>query len=300
MVVFAISYNVKVIKYSTGYQVRLYSTVVGLNNYVPVDDALCLDYLDSHGKVHEVCLGSETGRISTEEIYYKNPFTDDLVKFRSDAQIEHSQRVSRNRAISSLYYDARSNNWDWFITFTFNGQKVDRYNYDACVKKMHNWLFTCKRHCPDMRYIVVPELHKDGAYHFHGLFADCDALGFVDSGCKDKKSGRNIYTVGRYRLGFTTATKVTCPGNVCGYITKYITKELCAVTFGRKRYWKSRNLKQAEVMELTLDGISKAAFFDSLKPYVQHHSFCSFDFMSVDYLELDSGVDIDFSVGGEV
>lgn len=34
------------------------------------------------------------------------------------------------------------------------------------------------------------------------------------------------------------------------YLCKYVTKDLCAVTSGKKRYWHSRNVKMPEVIEI--------------------------------------------------
>lgn len=68
----------------------------------------------------------------------------------------------------------------------------------------------------------------------------------MDSG-KRTSNGDIIYNVGKYRLGFSTATKVRDPRRVTQYIGKYVTKDLCAVTKGKKRYWCSRNLNQAEI-----------------------------------------------------
>ena len=51
---------------------------------------------------------------------------------------------------------------------------------------------------------------------------------------------------------FTTATKVKDNQKVSAYITKYITKELCASTTGKKRYWASRNLDKAVIEEYVL------------------------------------------------
>ena len=39
-----------------------------------------------------------------------------------------------------------------------------------------------------------------------------------------------------------TATRVKDKERVTSYITKYITKDLCNASYGRKRYWCSRNL----------------------------------------------------------
>ena len=101
-----------------------------------------------------------------------------------------------------------------------------------------------------MVYLVVPERHKDGAYHFHGLFGGLNDSEIVWSGkYVVKRKGRQfvrtkdkIYRFGRYRLGWMTATKIKDMQHVTGYITKYITKDIISDLFSRKRYWVSRNL----------------------------------------------------------
>lgn len=182
-----------------------------------------------------------------------DPFND--LPVRDIDEVERSILVSRKRTIDKIYMYARSNTWDWFVTFTFSPDRVNRYDYDDCSKKISKWLKNMKlRYCPDMKYIVVPELHKDGAYHFHGLFADCDGLDIRDSGKKVirkyqkgsrtcfKKTDTPIYILGRYHLGWTTATAVRSNDRVVKYITKYISKDLVSSVKGKKRYWVSRNL----------------------------------------------------------
>ena len=102
-----------------------------------------------------------------------------------------------------------------------------------------------------MVYLVVPEQHKDGAFHFHGLFSGIDYLPFTFSGKLDKQ-GRPIYNIGSYKWGFTTATKVGDSAKASSYLCKYVTKDLCAVTAGKKRYWASKNVKRPEIIELDI------------------------------------------------
>lgn len=182
--------------------------------------------------------------------YIENPFLPyrfDYVKEWHDVDEERSAYVSYNRTKHKVYDIVRSNKWDYFFTLTFNPDKVDSFDYAECVEKLSKWLNNSRRKAPDMKYMVVPELHKSGRFHFHGLFADCDGLGFVDSGHKDGE--KIIYNVGSYKLGFSTATRIQDLHKSCSYITKYITKDLCSVTKGKKRYWASRNLTQPEIVE---------------------------------------------------
>lgn len=163
-----------------------------------------------------------------------------------------SDSVSKNRTIQKIYEVTRSNMWEYFITLTFDPKKVNSFDYAEVSKVLSNWLHHLKeRYAPDLKYIIVPELHKSGRYHFHGLIADIGNLKLVDSGHKTP-SGDVIYNIENYKLGFTTATKIKDASRVSSYITKYITKELCATTSNKKRYWCSRNLNEVKIDDYCL------------------------------------------------
>lgn len=234
-------YNCQIVKYPHGYQVRLYDMPHELPP--PSDDKLTLEKLSDLDVLHRWT------KYSLEDpghIFEMEQWEIDLEMENMAAQEERSLRSSMGRTVNKVYYLARSNDWEWFFTLTFNPDLVDSFSYEECTAKLSKWLNNIRRSCPDVKYIVVPEQHKSGRWHFHGLFSNCNNLGFVDSG-KRTKSGDVIYNVGKYRLGFSTATKVKDPRRVTKYIGKYITKDLCAVTKGKKRYWSSRNLAEADI-----------------------------------------------------
>lgn len=176
-----------------------------------------------------------------------NPFDGEPTKEYQDfADMEKEQErsllVSLRRSKAKIYDYSRANVWDWFVTLTFSPEKVNRYDYNDCTKKLSKWLNNMRTDADqDFKYIVVPERHKDGAYHFHGLFSNCDSLGIIDSGHVTDK-GQKIYNIGKYKMGFTTATHVEENEAVTKYITKYTTKDLMEHIKGKKKYWASRNL----------------------------------------------------------
>ena len=172
-------------------------------------------------------------------------------EFEEAARREEYLRSSCARTINAIYDIARSNPWEWFFTFTFDPEKVNRYDYEECSKKFSAWLHNMRRVCPDMKYICVPEQHKDGAFHFHGLFSNVDALEYRFSG--HIKKGRCVYNIGKYHFGWTTATMVGDFHRASSYLCKYITKDLCAVTTGKKRYWASRNVMRPVVEEFLVE-----------------------------------------------
>lgn len=86
--------------------------------------------------------------------------------------VSHDKKSAQNlararRVIRDLIL---CNYFRYFCTFTFDGSKVDRYDYPSCKKAITDCFHDFrKRHAPDFRYLLVPERHKDRAWHFHGM-----------------------------------------------------------------------------------------------------------------------------------
>ena len=76
---------------------------------------------------------------------------------------------------------------------------------------------------------------------------------------------------------------------VSKYISKYITKELCAVTFGRKRFWASRNLEEAPIVDYCLEPEEKKSFLHMIADYIKHMSTKHSVYCRTDYIELYTG-----------
>ena len=220
-----------------------------------------------------------TGEI--EYRFYKNPITflsdpkeddgfyipeifDDTPKCSDKIR---SAAESYRRTKQAVYIHARANEWDWFMTYTFNPKKIDSSDYDSVYKSMSKHLENVRsRLCPDMKYLVVPELHSDGLkYHFHGLMSNIDGLNFSDSGKRDK--GRIIYNVKNYKLGWTTAMRIGEgeSARTSNYLSKYITKGLTYFTPGRQRYLVSKNLDKPIVNDYMMGYEQLQDFKMSLK-----------------------------------
>lgn len=136
-------------------------------------------------------------------------------------QAENMARSMR-RARARVRRLALSNAFRWFVTLTLDPAKVDRYDADQVVRKLNNWCSNqVKRR--GLKYVLVPERHKDGALHFHGFFND--ALEAVASGHKDKQ-GHMIYNLPGWALGFTAAIEVYGDyAKAVAYVCKYIGKQ---------------------------------------------------------------------------
>lgn len=278
------AYNLKVIHYLDHDQVRLYSK-----------------YFEDAEKINDFCLDYETGELLEPQEKKKDveltPWGDEVNGTFSDKKLmsEHSANVSMNRTINNVYGLSRSNKWDWFFTLTFNPLKVDRTNYTECQKKLTRWL-SYMRECyaPDMVYLLVPELHKDGkSFHFHGLFSNIGNMPLFDSGKRDKQ-GRVVYNIGSYyengtlkyvkgafRLGFTTVTSVGDTGKASSYLCKYITKDLCSVTFNKRRYWASKNINRAKediylVEDTFISRLQRLGEIEYLKTVENNYCSCTY------------------------
>lgn len=149
---------------------------------------------------------------------------------------------SKRRAKSKLYDLILVNDFDCFVTLTLDNEKIDRYDYNAVIKKLNTYLDNRVRR-QGLRYVGVPERHKDGALHFHFL-CNSEALSLVDSGCvscvgrkrpvkvatadrlKIPLSDRHVvYNISDWSLGYTTAVMTYgSTAAVANYIGKYVTK----------------------------------------------------------------------------
>lgn len=269
-------YNVKVIHYPNGeMQLRHYSTPLVLKESSP--------YEEEHQE-------------REYENYERNPFDNKLSRIVDDfAELDsitkENERRSYNRTKQNIFAYSRCALWEKFVTFTFNGDLVDRYNFDECSKLVRQWLHNQRRNAPDLQYLIVPELHKDGAIHFHGLLAQTENMIFKDSG-KRTKDKKIIYNMSKWKYGFTTAIDVYNVHGVSKYIGKYITKELCDITKGKHRYFVSNNLQEPTKETFLVSAEEFNGFLimytDSLGVEIKHISKPRIEhsFVDVDYYEL--------------
>lgn len=288
-------YNCKVIHYPSNSQVRFYKqSVFSASEKRVIDSIVESDFFQGFDgdKFDDSDLSFDEVIDSLSMSNCVDSFDFELDDVPEEVDNERSARVSASRTVQQIYYLSRSNVWDWFVTFTFNPDKVDRYDYDDCCKKLSKWLNNVRSFSPGLKYLVVPERHKDGAWHFHGLFSCAAGLEFVNSGHVDS-SGNEIFNVGKYRFGFTTATRVQDTERVSKYLVKYITKDLCAASFGKKRYWASRNLDKAPVDLVSFETEEKHAFLQECIAVSKYHSRRECVHQTVDYIELDNSVELD-------
>lgn len=141
-----------------------------------------------------------------------------------------------------------NNDWDYFVTITFDGKKVDRYNAQRVLQKLQDALKDYRRYYDsNFAYVLVPELHDDGAIHWHGLFK----IGRTDlierhwdyeKHCIYYRIDLFYRRLGRFRLDKVATT----PTYVAAYITKYMTKANERIF--QRRYICSKGLNKGTVI----------------------------------------------------
>lgn len=265
-------YNVRIIEYPTGYQVRVYDGLMGVDEEE--------GYRSREEKEKRVRAALQCDEWYATDLDFEE--IDEVVSER----ISESLRISMSRTKKMIYYLARSNVWEWFVTLTLAPDKVDRYDYRELVKKVRKWFDNLRqRRAPEMYYLIVPEQHKDGAWHFHGLLGGCRGLTFTDSGKRDA-SGHVIYHMDNWKYGFSTATEVSDTERVSSYICKYITKEMCASVSGRQRYWVSHNVNRAKMYEAVVPWYQMEQFRAGLYETMTYKTKAFTEFFDVEYFEV--------------
>lgn len=218
------NYNVKTIEYVDSVQVRTYKRPVTVSNKINLPQP--------------------------KQKHISEP------KERTQYQIEHSIKSSVNRTVNQIYTISRANKWEYFITLTIDPKKLDNTDFNLVSEKLNIWTNNLKkRYAPDLKYIIVPELHKDKSkWHFHGLFANIGKMPLTFSGkvCVGKfvydyvkkPFATKIYNIPLWKYGFSTATIIRDSSKASSYITKYITKDLSHILQNQHRYLASQNIDQ--------------------------------------------------------
>lgn len=285
-------YNIKVIQYENG--------TVCIKRYSNCVNAIyeCDEEILSHSSPYEVKKKKHT--IQRGE-YVDCPFDGETYLVYTPlelAQLERLKTVSRKRTLDSIYKYSRQAVWEYFITLTFDSEKVNRYDFSEVMKKTNIWFkHQHQRFAKDLKYLYVPELHKDGAFHIHGLISDIGDMKITDSGrvsingkafqrTENNSIYPTIYNLFGWHFGWSTATIVTDTKRVSSYITKYITKDLCELSKNKRRFYRSRNLKEPLEYEYVVEGDTDVfiqKIVDSLGLELTYEKEVSGDYNTVTY-----------------
>lgn len=185
-------------------------------------------------------------------------------KYISKGSVNDS-KLSSNicRARSAVRELVLCNPFDLFVTVTIDSQKFDRYDLPKFRLAFAQWVRDYnKKHGLHIKYVFIPETHKDGAWHMHGFIMGLP-ISMLQPFTLDMhlpeyirnklKQGETIYNWFDYqeKFGFVDIELVRSRERAASYVTKYITKDLArSVTeVGAHLYYASQGLSRAELVK---------------------------------------------------
>lgn len=175
---------------------------------------------------------------------------------------ENKLDAALSRARRTVLELALCNPWKYFCAFTITGEKYNRKDLVEWHEKFTQWLRDQRKkykkagHDFKIDFLLVPEQHKDGSWHMHGLFSDISPvlISFeeewnmgLDVPYKLVKGGFFDWPDYQEKFGFCSFGSIRDKAATSFYITKYITKQLqdTAVGVGLHLYYPSRGLNRA-------------------------------------------------------
>ena len=158
----------------------------------------------------------------------------------------NDDKLSNNlaRAKSTVQEYALCNSWDWWCTFTIDKEKHDRYDLDAIMRAFGEWIHNYNRKRPEykVKYVVVPEKHKDGAWHFHGFIK-----GIRHADLYVNENGYMSWKQYEKKFGYISMSQIEDLDKASSYILKYMTKdsERNVTELNKHLYYASKGLERA-------------------------------------------------------
>lgn len=178
----------------------------------------------------------------------------------SDHDFKLEQSLSRTRRLIRDYI--LCNRFKYFCTFTFSDCCVDRSDLPALSKALREFFKNFRnRYAPDFQYLVVPERHKSGTWHFHGLVSGIPDSEFVvpekitwrDPDTNRLKRIPNTKGYVRWyrysvRFGHFDCSLIKHYDACAAYVSKYITKKLSGQVKSSHLFFKSQGLKVPDLV----------------------------------------------------
>jgi hypothetical protein len=169
----------------------------------------------------------------------------------NDSKLENNL----SRAKGKVFEYAMCNDWDYFVTLTINKQFYDRYDLKGYYKDFGRFVTNYNRnHKTKIDYVLIPEMHEDGAWHLHGLIKGIleSHLSAIDDlpriPIKLKGQGYMYWEQYHKKFGFISLGRIKDRNKVSGYITKYINKDMDSSIkeLNAKTYYNSKGLNVSE------------------------------------------------------
>ena len=207
---------------------------------------------------------------------------------RPSVDVENVEKLdeSISRTRSTIFELAACNDFEWFVTLTLDPQKMARNALKTFRKTFSGMIRDRNKYRPPERkieYLLIPEQHKDGAWHMHGLFKGL----FKKDDLIKNQYGYLDWPEYSKRFGFCSFSKVKSHVACSRYITKYVTKDVkkgTAIEFGGHSYFCSQGLARREV--LLRNYIGTSSLFEGLSVSYEN------DYVKTYWLSLQEGLSL--------
>lgn len=181
-------------------------------------------------------------------------FAGEEKKKNVSCETYEKMQASLSRTKRIVFDYAKCNEWEYWVTLTIDSQKCDRYNLREIYERMHKMITRINQsvnvyeewgRTEKIEYLLVPETHKDGAYHFHGFIK-----GLHKSDLRINEHGKLEWKQWRDKFGFCNIEEIRDKDRISSYVTKYITKDLrqSIKEKGAHMFYASKGLKKPELV----------------------------------------------------
>jgi hypothetical protein len=197
---------------------------------------------------------------------------DGFTEIQNDDKLDNNIARSRSR-VKEL---ALCNPFTHFFTLTLDCKKHDRYDLDGYVKKLGKWIYHYNRkYNTKLKYLIIPEQCKDGAWHMHGLM-----YGLHPDSLITNKHGYLDMPFYAERFGWISIAPINSDVGVSYYITKYIKKSMHAteIKVNKHMFYASNGLKGKELVHEDFTGCIPDDVYEN--DYVGVKGFNNYDDLS--------------------
>lgn len=188
-----------------------------------------------------------------------------LIKFNSPRGISLRDREEEkssdekfssalSRAKSVIFELAMCNDWQFFFTGTLSPDSHDRGDLFSFRNQFAQFVRDLRKKSgyEQLAYVLIPERHKDGAWHMHGLLAGLpdQALSYFVPGIHPQSlvdGGYRNWDDYSKKFGYCSLGRIRDRDAVSAYLVKYISKDMqsSVTAVGGHTYYCSRGLNRS-------------------------------------------------------
>jgi hypothetical protein len=161
------------------------------------------------------------------------------------------------RTKSKILEYSLCNEWEYFFTGTIDSTKFNRFNLDKFYKSLSKFFNNYNRDKKTkLEYLLIPEQHKNFAWHFHGFMKGIekkDLISFTKLDYVPINLKLNHYlNFPKYskKFGYCSLGKIKKREACAKYMTKYISKSMLEteIKLNSNSYYHSTNLKKYSII----------------------------------------------------